>query len=109
MAARLFLRRIRLGLAAPGSPSGVLATWRAASSASVVSYPLKLSHVNENHDALYRESLLNPEGFWGDLGRSRLRWMKPFDQVQDCDMREGRISWFGGGVLNITGDELPCT
>ena len=29
--------------------------------------------------------------------------MKEFDQVVDCNMREGRISWFKGGMLNVTG------
>ena len=29
--------------------------------------------------------------------------MKEFDQVMDCNMREGRISWFKGGMLNVTG------
>ena len=29
--------------------------------------------------------------------------MKEFDQVVDCDMQEGRINWFKGGMLNVTG------
>ena len=29
--------------------------------------------------------------------------MKEFDQVVDCNMREGRMSWFKGGMLNVTG------
>ena len=71
--------------------------------ASSVSYPLQLSSVSENHSAIYEESLKNPEAFWGDLARNRLRWMKEFDQVMDCDMNEGRLRWFNGGKLNVTG------
>ena len=71
--------------------------------ASSVSYPLQLSSVSENHGAIYDESLKNPEAFWGDLARNRLRWMKEFDQVMDCDMNEGRLSWFNGGKLNVSG------
>ena len=71
--------------------------------ASGVTYPLQLASVSENHAALYAESLKNPERFWGDLARRRLRWVKEFDQVMDCNMREGRISWFKGGMLNVTG------
>ena len=71
--------------------------------ASSVSYPLELSSVSENHAAWYEESLKNPEAFWGDLARRRLRWIKEFDQVMDCNMNEGKISWFNGGKINVTG------
>ena len=66
-------------------------------------YPLQRSSVSEDHAAIYKESLENPEAFWGDLARNRLRWMKEFDQVMDCDMNEGRLSWFNGGKLNVSG------
>ena len=72
--------------------------------ATGVTYPLQLASVSENHAALYAESLENPERFWGDLARRRLRWVKEFDQVMDCSMREGRINWFKGGMLNVTGE-----
>jgi len=76
---------------------------------SDVSYPLELAFVTENYHALHEESLKNPERFWGDLGRRRLRWMKNFDEVMDCDMRQGKISWFNGGVLNATGKGQDTT
>jgi len=59
--------------------------------------------VDPNHDALYEESLNNPERFWGDLAMQRLRWSKEFDTVMDCDMHKGKISWFLGGKLNVSG------
>ena len=68
-----------------------------------VSYPLQLSSVTENHAALYEESLKHPEQFWGDLARRRLRWIKEFDQVMDCDMSSGRFTWFNRGTINISG------
>ena len=71
---------------------------------AAVTYPLELAYVTENYDALHEESLKNPERFWGDLGRRRLRWMKNFDEVMDCDMNQGKMSWFNGGVLNATGE-----
>ena len=79
-------------------------TRQAFRSAGSVSYPLQLASVTENHGALYEESLNNPEAFWGDLARNRLRWFKEFDQVMDCDMNEGRLSWFNGGKINVSGD-----
>ena len=68
-----------------------------------ISYPMELSSVMENHAAIYEESLKNPERFWGDLARRRLRWMKDFDQVMQCDMNAGQFSWFLGGLINVTG------
>ena len=76
------------------------ATSKASSS---ISYPLQLSSVSQDHALVYQESINNPEQFWGDLGRRRLQWIKEFDQVMDCDMRQGRISWFNGGKINVSG------
>ena len=70
---------------------------------SKVTYPLQLSSVSADHASLYEESLQNPDRFWGDLARSRLTWFKDFDQVMDCDMEQGRISWFNGGKINVSG------
>ena len=70
-----------------------------------VSYPVDLAHVSASNADWYEESLSHPEQFWSDLARQRLRWMKDFDTVMDCDMDEGRISWFLGGVLNVSGEE----
>ena len=30
--------------------------------------------------------------------------MKEFDTVMDCDMNKGKISWFLGGKLNVSGN-----
>ena len=73
-----------------------------------ISYPLKLAAVTENHAALYEESLKHPEQFWGDLARRRLRWIKEFDQVMDCDISKGHFKWFLGGVINVSGEESHC-
>lgn len=82
----------------------VCPTRQAFRSAGSVSYPLQLASVTENHGTIYQESLNNPEAFWGDLARNRLRWFKEFDQVMDCDMNEGRLSWFNGGKINVSGE-----
>ena len=72
---------------------------------SGVSYPLQLASVTPQHSALYRESLEEPERFWGDLARSRLRWMEDFTQTMDCDMSGDRLKWFLGGKINVSGEE----
>jgi len=55
------------------------------------------------YSQLYKESMENPERFWGSLARQSLNWIRDFDHVMDCDMEEGRITWFLGGKLNVTG------
>ena len=67
-------------------------------------YPIQPGHVDGNHDELYAESINKPDQFWGDLAKRRLRWMKEFDTVMDCDMNKGKINWFLGGKLNVSGN-----
>ena len=62
--------------------------------------------MNADFTTTYKESIQNPEKFWGDLARKCLRWEKPFEKVMDCDMEKGEIKWFTGGRLNVSGDDL---
>lgn len=59
----------------------------------------------KDHQGLYKVSVEQGDAFWGALGRSRLTWITPFHSVQDCDLRQGRVSWFLGGQLNVAGKE----
>lgn len=65
---------------------------------------MELKHVSEDHATWYRESLEHPDLFWGELARARLRWSREFDRVQDCDLTQGRLQWFIGGQLNVSGE-----
>ena len=78
-------------------------SWRYCSTAK---YPLQLGTVSPNHEAIYRESLRNPDRFWGELAKQRLRWIKPFDEVSDCSMIGPKIKWFGGGQINVSGEKF---
>lgn len=71
-----------------------------------MSYPLNLAFESEKHAAWHEESLRHPEQFWGHLARTRLRWIKEFDQVMDCDMNSGEFKWFLGGVINVSGKKF---
>ncbi|KAM4591778.1 acetyl-coenzyme A synthetase 2-like, mitochondrial [Odontesthes bonariensis] len=51
---------------------------------------------------LYRLSVTDPDRFWGAAAAERLRWMEPFQQVRDCELSRGEISWFRGGKLNVS-------
>ena len=54
------------------------------------------------YDQMYARSVQDPNGFWGDLAREKLAWMKPFDRVSDVDMKAGHHTWFTGGQLNVS-------
>lgn len=69
-------------------------------------YSVKLHFSNSENEKWYKESLENPERFWGDLAKTRIRWMKEYDRVMDVDMSNGSIKWFLNGVLNVTGKQI---
>ena len=58
----------------------------------------KLSSVAE-YERLYRQSLDDPETFWGDVA-NELHWFKPWDQVMEWN--EPFAKWFVGGKTNIS-------
>ena len=47
-----------------------------------------------------------PDLFCGELARARLRWSRKFDRIQDCGLTQGRLQWFIGGQLNVSGEQL---
>ncbi len=53
------------------------------------------------YDQMYRQSIDDPEQFWGEQGE-RLQWIKPFTEIRDVSFaREDlHIRWFGDGYLN---------
>ncbi|HLH11776.1 MAG TPA: acetyl-coenzyme A synthetase N-terminal domain-containing protein, partial [Methylovirgula sp.] len=36
------------------------------------------------YEKMYAHSLADPEGFWGDEGRRRIAWIKPFTRVKNA-------------------------
>ena len=56
------------------------------------------------YENLYRKSISDPEGFWGEMARKELTWTIPFRSAfsaggSSC-MVSGDIQWFTGGKLN---------
>ena len=49
------------------------------------------------YETMYRRSIDDPEGFWGEIARG-FRWSTPFDAVLSGEMPDAR--WFEGGTLN---------
>ena len=61
------------------------------------------SHIDAaTYDTLYQRSIQDPAGFWGEQAAQFLTWDRPWDRVFEQDMRNGRVSWFAGGKLNIS-------
>ncbi|MBL9126583.1 MAG: acetate--CoA ligase, partial [Verrucomicrobiales bacterium] len=48
---------------------------------------------------LHKESITQPDKFWGRVGREELVWFTPFKKV--LQWKEPVAKWFGGGRLNV--------
>jgi acetyl-CoA synthetase len=59
----------------------------------------------EEYQSKYKQSVENPEEFWGDIAES-FYWRKKWDKVLDYNFQEPNINWFVGGKLNITENAL---
>jgi len=60
-----------------------------------------------DYEELYAESVRDPEGFWGRIGR-RLDWIKPYTKVKDVSFHADdlHIRWFHDGQLNLSANCL---
>ena len=60
----------------------------------------------EEYDKLYKRSIEDPEGFWGEIAEEYVEWFKKWDRVENYnfDHRKGPISvkYFEGGKLNVS-------
>ncbi len=59
------------------------------------------AHISDlaEYQRLYRQSLDDPDKFWGDVAREYLHWFEPFDKVVEWD--EPHVKWFQGGKTNL--------
>jgi acetyl-CoA synthetase len=55
----------------------------------------------EEYKKIYRRSLDDPEGFWGEAAQ-QLDWYKKWDKVLVEDFKEAKHEWFVGGKLNVS-------
>ncbi|MDA7725992.1 acetate--CoA ligase [Pseudomonadales bacterium] len=61
------------------------------------------SHINaESYKTIYRQSLDDPQGFWGEMASEFLSWDKPWSKVVRYDFSSGMAEWFAGGKLNVS-------
>jgi acetyl-CoA synthetase len=54
----------------------------------------------EQYDALYRQSLADPDGFWADQAR-RIDWVRAPTLIANWSFDPVDIKWFEDGVLNL--------
>jgi len=61
------------------------------------------AHITEaKYEEMYRRSVDDPEGFWGEQAEQFLSWEKPWDKVLDWSFKDDvYIKWFEGGKLNV--------
>lgn len=59
----------------------------------------------EEYQEKYKQSVEDPEGFWGQIAES-FHWRKKWDKVLDWNFDEPNVKWFVNGKLNITENAL---
>jgi acetyl-CoA synthetase len=59
------------------------------------------------YDAMYKQSVEDPEGFWGEHGK-RIDWIKPYSKVKNVsyDAKDLYIKWYEDGTLNVAANCL---
>ncbi|GAA0605586.1 acetate--CoA ligase [Thalassospira tepidiphila] len=59
------------------------------------------------YDAMYKQSVEDPEGFWGEHGK-RIDWIKPYKTVKNVsyDAKDLYIKWYEDGTLNVAANCL---
>jgi acetyl-CoA synthetase len=61
---------------------------------------------DEKYQAMYMQSVENPEGFWAEQGK-RIDWIKPYSKIKEIDYNAPvTIKWFHDGTLNAAANCL---
>lgn len=56
----------------------------------------------ERYQALYTQSIEDPESFWAEQAEEFLTWDSKWGKVCESNMRQGEVAWFVGGKLNVS-------
>jgi acetyl-CoA synthetase len=57
----------------------------------------------EQYEEMYKRSIEDPNGFWGQMADENLEFFKKCDKVLDYDWGDAmRIEWFKGAKLNVS-------
>ena len=56
----------------------------------------------ESYQALYEQSIDDPEKFWAEQAEKFISWYKPWHTVSEVDYHKANIKWFDGAELNVS-------
>ncbi|HEC12767.1 MAG TPA: acetate--CoA ligase [Acidiferrobacteraceae bacterium] len=60
------------------------------------------AHIDgQGYRQMYQRSVQDPDEFWAEQAAEFIDWIKPWDEVSDCDFTEAKIRWFDGAKLNV--------
>ena len=64
----------------------------------------KHAHIKDmkEYEKIYKQSVDDPEKFWGEMAEKNLTWFKKWNKVLDYDFAKPSIKWFSGGKLNAS-------
>ena len=54
------------------------------------------------YEKLYKWSVEDPDGFWGEMAEKHLTWYKKWDKVLEYNFEKPDIKWFKGGKINVS-------
>ena len=63
------------------------------------------AHINsfEQYQQMYKRSIEDPEGFWGEIAEKNFFWKEKWSKVREYDFAGSiSIKWFAGAKTNIT-------
>jgi acetyl-CoA synthetase len=62
------------------------------------------AHIKDikEYEKIYKKSIQDPEGFWGEMAEKQLTWFKKWDKVLEYNFEKPEIKWFKGGKLNVS-------
>ncbi|MEJ5361970.1 MAG: acetate--CoA ligase [Spirochaetota bacterium] len=60
----------------------------------------------EEYEKMWKESLADPEGFWGKIAEEYVTWFKKWDKVMDCNYgttaKDLWVRWFVNAKVNVS-------
>ena len=69
-------------------------------------FPAKSDITLDQYKELHKQSIEDPETFWGKAAKEHLDWFRPFDKVLEGSFEHGDVRWFQGGKLNLSYNAL---
>ena len=61
------------------------------------------THIDSaTYDAMYKQSIEQPDVFWAEQAKEFIDWYQPWDSVSKVDLKNSEIKWFSGGKLNVS-------